>query len=70
MFNPIILEQTGEYETIEGCLSLTGCRKTKRYKKIKVSYEDMNFKKKIKYYNGFKAQIIEHEIDHLNGVVI
>lgn len=71
MFNPVILKTSGRcYETEEGCLSHDGQKKTKRYEKIKVEYLDMDFKKKIKTYEGFTAQIIQHEIDHLEGILI
>ena len=71
MINPEILKFSGKlYETEEGFLSLTGVKKTKRYEKIKVSYFDEDFKKKIKTYQGFTAQIIQHEIDHCNGILI
>ena len=70
MYNPEIIKSDGAYETEEGCLSLDGLRKTKRYKKIKVRYLDRNFKIKIKTYEGFTAQIIQHEVDHLNGIII
>ena len=70
MYNPEILKTEKEYETEEGCLSLDGVRKTKRYKKIKVRYLDKDFKIKIKTYDGFTAQIIQHEVDHLNGIII
>ena len=70
MYNPEIIKSDGAYETEEGCLSLDGLRKTKRYKKIKVRYLDSNFKIKIKTYEGFTAQIIQHEVDHLSGIII
>ena len=70
MYNPEIIKSDGAYETEEGCLSLDGLRKTKRYKKIKVRYLDRNFKIKIKTYEGFTAQIIQHEVDHLSGIII
>lgn len=70
MYNPEILKADKEYETEEGCLSLDGVRKTKRYRKIKVRYFDKDFKIKIKTYDGFTAQIIQHEIDHLSGIII
>lgn len=70
MYNPIILKKEGEYEAEEGCLSLDGVRKAKRYKKIKVEYLDFEFRKRIKTYIGFTAQIIQHEIDHCNGIII
>lgn len=70
MYNPEILIADKEYETEEGCLSLDGVRKTKRYRKIKVRYLDKDFKIKIKTYDGFTAQIIQHEVDHLSGIII
>ena len=70
MINPIIIKKVDEYETNEGCLSLEGVRPTKRYKSIKVEYLNEGFQKRIKTYSGFTAQIIQHEIDHLNGIII
>ncbi len=70
MFNPVIIDKKYEYEASEGCLSLEGVRKTKRYKKIKVEYYTKEFKKRIKTYSDFTAQIIQHEIDHLEGILI
>ena len=58
------------YETEEGCLSLTGVRKCTRYQEIEVEYQDMNFKKQRQKYTGWTAQIIQHEIDHCQGIVI
>ena len=60
----------GKYETEEGCLSLPGVRKTKRYYKIKVQYQTETFQTRIKTFSGWTAQIIQHEIDHCNGVLI
>ncbi len=71
MFNPEIIKTSEPYETEEGCLSLLGGpRKTKRYKKIKVQYSGSDFKLKIKTFDGWTAQIIQHEIDHCNGILI
>ena len=70
MVHPVILKKEGEYETEEGCLSLSGVRKCIRYKKIKVEYYTLDFKKRIKTYTGFTAEIIEHEMDHLLGILI
>ena len=70
MFNPELIKAVGEYETEEGCLSLVGVRKTKRYKTIKVKYETEEFKPKIKTFSGWTAQIIQHEIDHCHGIII
>ena len=71
MFNPEILKAAGEYETEEGCLSLLGGpRKTKRYKKIKVRYRTEKMEVRLKTFEGWTAQIIQHEIDHCNGILI
>lgn len=70
MLNPEITKKEGAYETEEGCLSLLGVRKTTRYEKIEVSYQDKNFQKKRQNFSGWTAQIIQHEIDHCNGIVI
>ena len=71
MFNPEILKCSGEYETEEGCLSLLGGpRKTKRYQKIKVRYQTEKMEIRIKNFEGWTAQIIQHEIDHCNGILI
>ena len=71
MLNPEILKAEGEYETEEGCLSLLGGpRKTKRWQKIKVRYQTRDLQVRMKTYTGWTAQIIQHEIDHCNGVLI
>ncbi len=70
MYNPVIVEKRDPYETEEGCLSLEGVRKTTRYKSIVVEYEDHKFKKKSKKLSGFSAQIVQHEVDHLHGIII
>ena len=70
MINPIILNKSGKYVTEEGCLSLTGVRQTTRFRKIKVEYLNENFEKRIKTFNDFVAQIIQHEIDHFSGIII
>ena len=70
MINPVIKKKTGAYETEEGCLSLIGVRKTTRYRDIEVEYFDTNWKKQRSKYTGWIAQIIQHECDHLNGVII
>ena len=71
MFNPVIVKQSEEYETEEGCLSLLGGpRKTKRYQKIKVQYQNEAFQTRLKSFEGWTAQIIQHEIDHCNGILI
>ena len=71
MYNPEILKAEGEYETEEGCLSLLGGpRKCKRYQKIKVRWDNEQFQKRIKTFTGWTAQIIQHEVDHCNGILI
>ena len=70
MFNPKITKQKGPYETLEGCLSLSGERKTTRYKEIEVEFQDMDFKNQTLKFTGFSAQIIQHEVDHLAGKLI
>ena len=70
MFNPVIVSHFGEYETEENSLSLTGSRKTKRYQMITVRYQTRKMEEKQDVFTGFTAQIIQHEIDHLNGIII
>ena len=70
MFNPEILRCAEPYEAEEGCLSLGGTRKARRYRKIKVQYQNERFQLRIKTFSGWTAQIIQHEIDHLNGILI
>ena len=71
MFNPQILKKTGPYDTEEGCLSLLGGpRKCKRYQTIKVQWQTAEMQKRIKTFSGFPAQIIQHEIDHCDGILI
>ena len=71
MLNPEIIKASEEYETEEGCLSLLGGpRKTKRFRKIKVRYQTEQFLIRMKTFDGFTAQIIQHEIDHCNGILI
>lgn len=71
MLNPEILKASEPYNTEEGCLSLLGGpRPCRRYKKIKVRYETMELQSRIKTFTGFTAQIIQHEVDHLNGILI
>jgi len=70
MYNPEIIKADGQYFTEEGCLSLVGKRKTKRYEKIKVKYQNEAGQVRIKTYTGWTAQIIQHEIDHCNGILI
>ncbi len=71
MLNPEIVKQSELYETEEGCLSLLGGpRKTKRWKKIKLQYQTLDFQTRLKSFHGWTAQIIQHEVDHCNGVLI
>ena len=70
MFNPEIIKCTQPYEAEEGCLSLSGVRKAKRYRSIKVQYQNSQFQTRFKTYTGWTAQIIQHEIDHCNGILI
>lgn len=70
MVNPVIVKKENKYETEESCLSLNGFRKTTRYEKIEVEYLDRNFKKHREIFKGFTAQIIQHEIDHFEGIII
>ena len=71
MLNPESVKASGEFETEEGCLSLLGGpRKTKRFLKIKVQYQTLDLKVRVKTYQGITAQIIQHEIDHCNGILI
>jgi len=70
MLNPVIVKKSGAYETEEGCLSLTGVRKTARYQEIEVEYYDVNWKKQRGKFTGWTAQIIQHECDHLEGIII
>ncbi len=70
MLNPVIVKKTGAYEAEEGCLSLSGVRKITRYKDIEVEYQDRNFQKQRQKYTGYIAQIIQHEVDHCNGIII
>ena len=70
MFNPEIIKKSGPYEAEEGCLSLTGTRKAKRWKSIKVQYQNEQFQIRFKTFTGWTAQIIQHEIDHCEGELI
>ena len=70
MFNPEIVKSSGAYEAEEGCLSLSGTRRTKRFRSIKVSYLNEKMLPHVKTYTGLTAQIIQHEIDHCNGVLV
>ena len=70
MFNPVILKKEGAYQTEEGCLSLSGSRRTERYQSIKVQWQNEKFQTRAKTFTGWTAQIIQHEIDHCNGILI
>lgn len=70
MFNPKILRRDDPFETEEGCLSLTGVRKAKRYRQIKVQWQTRDMKMRIRSFTGWTAQIIQHELDHLEGILI
>lgn len=70
MFNPVILKHAGPYEAEEGCLSLTGTRKARRYQTIKVRWQNEAFQTRLKTFTGWTAEIIQHEIDHCDGIII
>ena len=70
MFNPVIVRQSGPYEAQEGCLSLTGVRKTKRFQTVKVQWQNEQFQTRLKTFTGWTAEIIQHEIDHCEGILI
>ena len=70
MINPVITKKKGAYQTEEGCLSLEGVRPCTRYHEIEVDYQDQNFQKQHGKYSGWIAQIIQHEMDHVQGIVI
>lgn len=70
MFNPVIIRQSGPYEAQEGCLSLTGVRKTKRFQTVKVQWQNEQFQTRLKTFTGWTAEIIQHEIDHCEGILI
>jgi len=70
MFNPQIIKKSEPYTAEEGCLSLTGTRKTKRWKSIKVQYQNEQFQTRFKTFTGWTAQIIQHEVDHCDGIII
>ena len=70
MFNPVIVKQSGPYEAQEGCLSLTGVRKTKRFQTVKVQWQNEKFQTRLKTFTGWTAEIIQHEIDHCEGILI
>ena len=70
MFNPVIVRQSGPYETQEGCLSLSGVRKAKRFQTVKVQWQNEKFQTRLKTFTGWTAEIIQHEIDHCEGILI
>ena len=70
MLNPVIVKQSGAYEAEEGCLSLTGTRRTKRFQAIKVQWQNEKFQTRLKTFTGWTAEIIQHEIDHCEGIII
>ena len=70
MFNPEIIKKSEPYEAEEGCLALTGTRKIKRWKSIKVQYQNEQFQTRFKTFTGWTAQIIQHEVDHCAGIII
>lgn len=70
LLNPVIVKRSGAYEAEEGCLSLSGTRRTKRYKTIKVQWQNEAFQTRLKTFTGWTAEIIQHEIDHCEGVII
>ena len=70
MFNPVIVRQSGPYETQEGCLSLSGVRKTKRFQTVKVQWQNEQFQTRLKTFTGWTAEIIQHELDHCEGILI
>ena len=70
MFNPVIVRQSGPYEAQEGCLSLSGVRKTKRFQTIKVQWQNEKFQTRLKTFTGWTAEIIQHELDHCQGILI
>ena len=70
MLDPVIIKSSGAYEAEEGCLSLTGTRKTKRFQTIKVQWKNERYQTRIKTFTGWTAEIIQHEIDHCEGILI
>ena len=70
MFNPVILKKEGAYQTEEGCLSLSGSRRTERFQSVKVQWQNEKFQTRVKTFTGWTAQIIQHEIDHCDGILI
>ena len=70
MFNPEILKKSGPYAAEEGCLSLDGVRRTRRWRSVRIKYQNREFRTRIKTFTGFPAQIIQHELDHCDGILI
>ncbi len=70
MLNPVIVRQSGAYETEEGCLSLPGIRRTKRFQTIKVQWQNQQLQTRLKTFSGWTAEIIQHELDHCEGILI
>ena len=70
MFNPVIVKQSGAYEAEEGCLSLTGRRKVRRFRTVKVQWQNEKFQLRLKTFTGWTAEIIQHELDHCDGILI
>ena len=70
MFNPVIVRKSGPYEAEESCLSLTGTRRTRRFETIKVQWQNEKFRTRLKTFTGWTAEIIQHEIDHCDGILI
>ncbi len=70
MLNPVIVKRSGSFDAEEGCLSLSGVRKTKRFRSIKVQWQNEKFQTRLKTFTGWTAEIIQHEIDHCDGVII
>lgn len=70
MFNPVIVKQSGAYEAEEGCLSLTGHRKVRRFRTVKVQWQNERFQLRLKTFTGWTAEIIQHELDHCDGILI
>lgn len=70
MFNPVIVKQSGAYEAEEGCLSLAGRRKARRFRTVKVQWQNEKFQTRLKTFTGWTAEIIQHELDHCNGILI
>ena len=70
MLNPVIVKRSGAFDAEEGCLSLSGVRKTKRFRSIKVQWQNEKFQTRLKTFTGWTAEIIQHEIDHCEGIII